>query len=119
MPALVDIFSLSDLHIYLTVPFVLSWSLMNALACGCTVLASNTAPIREMIVDGENGLLEDFFDVDGLANRAIDVLRDPAAYRLLGERGAEMIQQRYALSVMLPRLVDLFERTAQGATCPA
>ena len=44
-----DILSLSDLHIYLTVPFVLSWSLMDALACGCTVLASDTAPVREMI----------------------------------------------------------------------
>jgi len=119
VPTLVDIFSLSDLHIYLTVPFVLSWSLMNALACGCTVLASNTAPVREMIVDGENGLLEDFFDVDGLANRAVEVLRDPAAYRHLGERGAEMIEQRYALSVMLPRLVDLFERAAQGTSCSA
>ena len=111
---LVDILSMSDLHIYLTVPFVLSWSLMNALACGCTVLASETAPVREIIVDGENGLLVDFFDVDGLAALAVEVLRDPAAYRPLGQRGAEMIQTKYSLEVTLPRLVRLFNRSLSG-----
>jgi glycosyltransferase involved in cell wall biosynthesis len=111
---LVDLLSLSDLHIYLTVPFVLSWSLMNALACGCTVLASDTAPVREMIVDGENGLLVDFFDVDGLARRALEVLRDPSAFRTLGERGAAFIEERYSLRVTLPRMVALFERAVAG-----
>lgn len=111
---LVDIFSLSDLHIYLTVPFVLSWSLMNALACGCTILASDTAPVREMIVDGETGLLEDFFDVDGFATRALDVLRDPRSYRHLGLQGTELIRRRYALDVTLPHLVALFERVTQS-----
>jgi glycosyltransferase involved in cell wall biosynthesis len=110
---LVDILSISDLHIYLTVPFVLSWSLLNALACGCTVLASNTAPVVEMMVDGENGLLVDFFDVDGLVQRAVEVLRDPTAFRTLGERGAALIGERYALGVTLPRLVGLFDRVVR------
>ncbi len=111
---LVDILSLSDLHLYLTVPFVLSWSLMDALACGCTVLASNTAPVLEMIADGENGLLVNFFDVEGLARWAVDVLRDPLAFRFLGERGAALVSERYALEVTLPRLVGLFERVVRG-----
>ncbi len=64
---LVEVLSLSDLHLYFTVPFVLSWSLMNALACGCAVLASDTEPVREMIVDGRNGRLCGFFDVEGFA----------------------------------------------------
>ena len=107
---LVDLLSLSDLHIYLTVPFVLSWSLMNALACGCVVLASDTEPVREVIVDGETGLLAGFFDIEGFARRALDVLRDPAAFRDVGNRAAELIERQYALKVTLPRLVGLFER---------
>jgi glycosyltransferase involved in cell wall biosynthesis len=114
VPTLVDILSLSDLHIYLTVPFVLSWSLMNALACGCTVLASDTAPVREMITHGVNGLLADFFDVEGLAKQAVGVLRDPDDYRALGRRAAEIIRDRYALEVTLPRLVDLLERAQRS-----
>jgi glycosyltransferase involved in cell wall biosynthesis len=115
VPTLVDLLSLSDLHIYLTVPFVLSWSLMNALACGCTVLASNTAPVVEMIAEGDNGLLCDFFDVDGLASRAIEVLKDPRAFHVLGERGASIIEEHYALSVTLPKLVGLFERAVASS----
>jgi glycosyltransferase involved in cell wall biosynthesis len=109
---LVDILSLSDLHIYLTVPFVLSWSLMNALACGCVVLASDTAPVREVIVDGDTGLMAGFFDVEGLADRAVEVLRDPAQFQRLSRRGVELIRERYALDKTLPRLVELIERTA-------
>lgn len=111
---LVDLLSLSDLHIYLTVPLVLSWSLMNALACGCVVLASDTAPVREVIVDGETGLLAGFFDVEAIAGRALGVLRDPPSFRDLGDRGAAMIESRYAMAVTLPRLVALFERATFG-----
>ena len=67
-----------------------------------------------MMVDGENGLLVDFFDVDRLARRAVEVLRDPTAFRTLGERGAALIAERYALGVTLPRLVGLFERVVHG-----
>ncbi len=111
---LVDILSLSDLHIYLTVPFVLSWSLIDAMACGCTILASNTAPVREVITDGHNGLLADFFDVDGLAKLALAVLRDPAAHRPLGDHAAGLVCERYALEVTVPKLVHWFERTLAG-----
>ncbi len=111
---LVEILSLSDLHIYLTVPFVLSWSLLDALACGCTVLASDTAPVREVVADGKTGLLADFFDVEILAEKAVAVLKDPLAYRGLGERGAAMVQDRYALDVTLPRLIRWFERSIAG-----
>jgi glycosyltransferase involved in cell wall biosynthesis len=108
-PALAQLFAISDLHIYLTVPFVLSWSMMNALACGTTVLASDTAPVREMIRDGENGLLVDFFDADGLATSADKVLASPAAYKHLGQAGSRMIQERYSLDVCLPRMLALYE----------
>ena len=112
---LVNVFSLSDLHIYLTVPFVLSWSLMNSLACGCTVLGSATAPVQEMITHGENGFLADFFDVDGLTDLALQVLDDPEKYRHFGEAGAKMIQESYSLEKMLPKMLDLYERTIGDA----
>jgi glycosyltransferase involved in cell wall biosynthesis len=108
-PQLVELFAMSDLHIYLTVPFVLSWSLMDALACGVTVLASNTPPVREMVRDGENGLLADFFDVEGFAEHASKVLDDPATYRPLGQAGVDMIREHYSLEVCLPRMLHLYE----------
>jgi glycosyltransferase involved in cell wall biosynthesis len=108
-PALVQLFALCDLHVYLTVPFVLSWSLMDALACGATVLASDTAPVREMIVPGQNGLLFDFFDVDGLADRIGKVLDAPQAHKPLGRAGTEMIRERYSLEVCLPQMLGLYE----------
>lgn len=111
---LVNVFSLSDLHIYLTVPFVLSWSMMNAMSCGCTVLGSATAPVREMIQHGENGLMADFFDVDGLAELAIKVLGDPEGHRYMGEAAAKMIRDSYSLEKNLPRMLDLYERTLNG-----
>jgi glycosyltransferase involved in cell wall biosynthesis len=91
------------------VPFVLSWSMMDALACGTTVLASDTAPVREMIEHGRNGLLVDFFDIEGLAATASKVLDAPQDYKHLGEAGVEMIQSRYSLEVCLPQMLNLYE----------
>jgi glycosyltransferase involved in cell wall biosynthesis len=98
----------TDLHIYLTAPFVLSWSFMDALSCGAVALASATSPVMEMIRDGENGLLADFFDVDDLANRGLAVLRDPAAFRPLGRAAEKMIEQGYSLDVVLPKMVEFY-----------
>ena len=111
-PTLARIFNRSDLHIYLTVPFVLSWSLMNALACGTTILASDTPPVKEMISHGQNGLLCDFFDVDKLVRQAHEVLNAPAAFRHLGAAGTELIREKYSIEVCLPQLSDLFTRIA-------
>lgn len=107
---LVQILSLSDLHIYLTVPFVLSWSLFDALACGCTVLASDTEPVREVITHGQNGLLAGFFDVDDLTQKALRVLDNPAQFRPLGEAGVRQIDEQYSMDQVLPELIQLFQR---------
>jgi glycosyltransferase involved in cell wall biosynthesis len=109
---LARLFSLTDVHVYLTVPFVLSWSVFNALACGATVLGSDTEPVREVIEHGKTGLLADFFDAAGLADLAGRVLDDPAAYRPLGHAGAELVRQRYSLDVCLPALRQLYEEAA-------
>lgn len=108
-PDLAKLFALTDLHVYLTVPFVLSWSLLNALACGATVLASDTPPVRDVIEHGKNGLLVDFFDVDAMAATAERVLDHPEDYRHLGEAGVACVRDRYSVDVCLPQLVKLFE----------
>jgi glycosyltransferase involved in cell wall biosynthesis len=107
---LAELLAVSDLHIYLTVPFVLSWSLMDALACGATVLASNTAPVQEMIQHGHNGLLVDFFDVEGFATQASRVLDAPGEFKALGSAGTQMIREHYSLEVCLPRMLALYEK---------
>lgn len=111
---LVDLFSLSDLHIYLTVPFVLSWSLMNALACGVTVLCSDTPPVQEMVHHERNGLLAGFFDIDTFVALAGKVLDSPGEYRQLGQAGVAMIHEQYSLDVCLPRMLHLYEEAARN-----
>jgi glycosyltransferase involved in cell wall biosynthesis len=110
--SLLRILSMSDLHIYLTVPFVLSWSLLDAMACGCTVLASDTEPVREVVRHGRNGLLAGFSDVDALTRTAVSVLEDPAAHADLGREAERTIRRRYALDVVMPRLAAFFDSVA-------
>jgi glycosyltransferase involved in cell wall biosynthesis len=108
---LADIFSLSDLHIYLTAPFVLSWSLFNALACGCVVLASDTPPVRELIEHEKTGILASFFDVDGLTKQALNILDNPARHRPLAEAGVRLIDDKYSLTSTMPRMLDYYRKT--------
>jgi glycosyltransferase involved in cell wall biosynthesis len=109
---LADILCLSDLHLYLTVPFVLSWSVLNAMSCGRVVLASDVPPVREFIVPGRNGLVEPMFDVDRLAKSALDVLANPAAFQPLGAAARELIATKYGLDAAVPELRDYFERVS-------
>ncbi len=108
---LVQLLATTDLHIYLTVPFVLSWSMVNAMSCGAVVLGSATPPVMELIRDGETGLLADFFDVQDFASKAVGVLKDPDAYRPLGRAAEKLIEDRYSMEITLPRMVDLYEKT--------
>lgn len=111
---LADILRLSDLHLYLSVPFVLSWSLLDTLATGCVVLAGDVAPVREVIVPGTNGLLEPLFDRERLTETALRVLDDPAGFRELGQAARLLIEERFALDVTVPRLKAYFEKVASS-----
>jgi glycosyltransferase involved in cell wall biosynthesis len=104
------LFNLSDLHIYLTTPFVLSWSVVEAMANECVILGSATAPVQEVIDDGVHGLLADFYDVDGLAEKAIRVLRDPAAHRPLARAARERVLERYEKERCIGQLVEYFKQ---------
>jgi glycosyltransferase involved in cell wall biosynthesis len=105
-----------DMHIYLTVPFVLSWSMMDALSCGTVVLGSDTAPVREMITDGQNGLLANFFDPEEFAQKAIRVLDDVASHRELGRAAERMIEEKYSLEQVTPQMLALYEQAMQEKT---
>ncbi len=113
-PALAELLAITDLHIYLTVPFVLSWSLLDAMACGATVLASDTPPVREMVTHGKTGLLTDFFDEERLAATAAKVLDAPQDFKHLGKAAVEMIRERYSLDVCLPQMLALYEDAAHA-----
>jgi glycosyltransferase involved in cell wall biosynthesis len=116
---LVTLYSLGDLHVYLTVPYVLSWSLMQGMATGCTILGSATAPVQEVIDHGVHGLLADFWDVDGLAREALRVLRDPEGHRHLGQNARARILEKYELTVCTNQLVEFFKELVPGAAAPA
>ncbi len=109
---LVWLLSRSDLHLYLTAPFVLSWSLLNALSCECTVLASDTAPVRELVQNKVNGLLVDFFDVNAWVEHALHVLQRPEDFKTLGRTGREAIERRYSIPVCLEQMQQLFQLVA-------
>lgn len=111
---LAELLAMSDLHFYLTVPFVLSWSLINAMSCGCVVLGSDVPPVREVLEPGVSGLVEPFYDVERLARTALQVLDDPAAYAPLGEAARRTVEERYSVEVCLPPLRDYFERVASA-----
>lgn len=105
--AYLQVLQVSACHVYLTYPFVLSWSCLEALSAQCTLVASDTGPVREVIEDGVNGLLFDFFKPADLAARAIDVLSAPQNFRKLGLSGRQMVIDRYDLdSICLPQLTQ-------------
>ena len=103
------LYNLSNLHFYLTVPYVLSWSMIQAMSAGCTLLGSRTAPVQEAIDHEVHGLLRDFYDVEGLAEDAVKVLRDPGQFRPLGKAARERVLERYDSRVCINQLVKFFE----------
>ena len=100
----IPLLQLSTVHVYLTYPFVLSWSLLEAMSVGCAIVASDTQPLREAIRHDDTGRLVDFFDVPGLANEVCALLDDPVARQRLGANARAFAQATYDLkTVCLPR----------------
>ena len=106
----IPLLQLSTVHIYLTYPFVLSWSLLEAMSIGCAIIASNTQPVREAISDGDTGRLIDFFDSNGLANEVCSLLDDPIARLELGNNARAFAKANYDLkTICLPRQLQWIE----------
>lgn len=102
----------SSAHIYLTRPFVLSWSMIEALSTGCLVIGSNTSPVTEIIEDGENGLLVDFFAPKQIADRIDEVLDHPTGMAEIRKKARRTVLERYALADLLPKHIQLIQDMA-------
>jgi glycosyltransferase involved in cell wall biosynthesis len=110
-PTFLSILQISSVHVYLTYPFVLSWSMLEAMAAGCLVIGSRTAPVEEVIRHGENGMLVDFFSSNEIAERVLMALDDPSAFNALRHNARRTIVENYDLkTICLPAQLQLVER---------
>lgn len=108
-PAFINLMRRSNVHVYLTYPFVLSWSMLEAMACGVTLVASNTGPVIEVVEHGRNGLLVPFHEPEAVAAGIMAALDLPAAERArLGTAARWTIVDRYdAQSVAVPAWISM------------
>jgi len=102
---------ISAAHVYLTYPFVLSWSMLEAMSCGAPVIGSATPPVQEVIEHERNGLLVDFFDYDNIATTVAEVVNNPHRYTDMRAAARQTVIDGYDLNrICLPRQIDLIER---------
>lgn len=103
-----DVLRISSAHVYLTYPFVLSWSMLEAMSAECLVIGSDTEPVREVIEHGKNGLLVDFFDTKSIAAAVIKALEKPELYQNMRKAARKKIIENYDLKkVCLPAQMDM------------
>jgi glycosyltransferase involved in cell wall biosynthesis len=105
---------ISSAHIYLTYPFALSWSLIEAMSAGCVVIGSDTAPLRD-VVNRHNGILVPFFDIEQLSDRVIDVLARPDRYRDMRSAARRTVLQEFDLAQKCLPALTQFVRGAKPA----
>ena len=111
----VALLQLSTVHVYLTYPFVLSWSLLEAMSIGCAIVASDTAPVRDAITDDHTGRLVDFFDHQALSSSICELLDDPDARARLGQAAREFAITNYDLQYhCLPMQLEWVKQLAQA-----
>ena len=108
------VLQVSGVHVYLTYPFVLSWSMLEAMACGCLIVGSDTAPVQEVIRDGENGLLADFYDHVAIADRIDEVLDHEDRWAEIRTKARRTIVRRYSLDKCLRDQIRMVESLAEG-----
>ncbi len=112
----INILQVSSVHVYFTYPFVLSWSLLEAMAAGCLVLGSNNPPVTEVLRDRQTGLTVDAFDSEAVCNRVVEVLETADRMQATREAARASVVQDYDLRThVLPRWEVLLQRVASGS----
>lgn len=109
-----QLLKLSACHVYLTYPFVLSWSLLEAMSTGLPIVGSATAPVQEVIRHGETGLLVDFFSPADLADAVSTLLNDRVLASRLGEQARQLVLDGFSLEQCVPRQLALLQLVASG-----
>ena len=105
-----NLLCVSRVHVYLTYPFVLSWSLIEAMSVGGAIVASRTAPVEEVITDGITGVLTDFFDPEGIARAVTELCGDEQKRRMMSLEARKAVVEKYDLmSVCLPQQINALE----------
>ena len=106
---LIDAFSIARAHVYYTYPFVLSWSLVEAMAAECAIIASDTGPVRDAITDGVEGVLLPFFDVPALSQAMIRAVREPEAFAGMGQAARQRALKDYDCDSGTTRWLQLID----------
>ena len=109
-----SILSHSMAHIYMTVPFVLSWSVLEAMSIGCPLVASKTSPLFEVIKDNENALFADFFAPEDIAQKVSRLLDDESLRKKISKNGRKTLIQKYSIKKILPTYEKLITSIASG-----
>ena len=113
-PDYLKVLQASSVHVYLTRPFVLSWSMLEAMSVGCVIVGSATPPVMEVIRDGENGLLTDFFSPPAIADRVEEALDNRQGMERIRAQARATIVDRYDLKKLLPKHIELMRWAAGG-----
>lgn len=108
-PQYLQVLRASSTHIYLTRPFVLSWSMLEAMSTGCLIIASNTPPVTEVIHDGVNCILVDFFSPQDILEKVENALDNPDLMKKLRINARKTILEKYNLSDLLPKHLKWIE----------
>lgn len=107
---LIACYQIASIHVYFTYPFVLSWSMLESMSCGGLIIGSKTGPVEEVIKHNKNGLLVDFFDVEGLTKNITKVLANPSKFDHLRENARKTIIDNYDLKkVTMPKHIKLIK----------
>jgi glycosyltransferase involved in cell wall biosynthesis len=113
-PEYLRVLRTSSVHVYLTRPFVLSWSMLEAMSTGCIIVASNTPPVTEVVHDGINGILADFFSPQEIVEKVEHALDDPDRMETLRTNARKTILERYSLSDLSPKHLEWIRKTTNN-----